>query len=398
MSASSSILNQLSTGFPSDVIGRIAGSLGENPARTKSALGGALPALLDGLTHKAETTEGAGAVIDMIKQNHFDTDEFANAASAVAAPDGVNHMIDAGRPLVGSILGKKSDSVIDSVASLGGIKKSSSSSLLSLATPVLLSLVAKHMSSIGWSASNLKNMLTGQRGVEREAFATPVEHPASYRPVERVYAPEPVRRESNWWKWALALLALIPILYFLLSRNARLPHPEVSMPSVPAPAVAPTVPPANLGPMTQVKLPNGVTLNVPGNGVETRLLAFIKDPNRKVDDKTWFSFDRLEFNTDSDVLKPGSEEQIRNIAAIEKAYPNVNLKIGGYTDNVGDEAHNLDLSQRRATKTMDAIAAAGVDRSRLSAEGYGEQFPVADNSTAEGRDRNRRIDMRVTSK
>ena len=160
----------------------------------------------------------------------------------------------------------------------------------------------------------------------------------------------------------------------------------------------PTVPPVNLGAITQVKLPNGVTLNVPANGVETRLLAFIQDPNRKVDDKTWFSFDRLEFNTDSDVLKPGSEEQIRNIAAIEKAYPNVNLKIGGYTDNIGDEAHNLDLSQRRATKTMDAIAAAGVDRSRLSAEGYGEQFPVADNSTAEGRDRNRRIDMRVTSK
>jgi len=158
------------------------------------------------------------------------------------------------------------------------------------------------------------------------------------------------------------------------------------------------VPPVNLGAFTRVTLPNGVVINIPSNGVESRLLGFIQDPNRQVDDKTWFSFDRLEFDTDSDVLKPGSQEQIRNIAAIEKAYPNVNLKIGGYTDNIGDEQHNLDLSQRRAVRTMNEIANQGIDRSRLAAEGYGSQFPVADNSTAEGRDRNRRIDIRVTRK
>jgi outer membrane protein OmpA-like peptidoglycan-associated protein len=198
-------------------------------------------------------------------------------------------------------------------------------------------------------------------------------------------------------------LALIPLLYFLVffQKSMRAPsvsQPEVGSPSVPAPAALPTAPPANLGTFTIVRLPDGVTLNVPANGVETRLLGFIQDPNRPVDDKTWFSFDRLEFNTDSDVLKPGSEEQVHNIAEIMKAYPNVNLRIGGYTDNVGDENHNLELSQRRAEETMNEIAADGVDKSRLSAQGYGSQYPVADNSTAEGRDRNRRIDIRVIRK
>jgi outer membrane protein OmpA-like peptidoglycan-associated protein len=398
MSASSSILNQVSNGFPSDVVGSIAGWLGENPAKTKSALAGAVPALLDGLATKAETTEGASKVLDMIKQNHFDSGQYANAATAVAAPDGVSHMIDAGRPLLGSILGQKSDAVIDSVASMGGIKRSSSSSLLSLATPVVLSVVAKQVSSSGWSAANLKNMLTGQR--KSEAWTGPaagVEPSVSYRqPVEHIYTPERARGESNWWKWALALLALIPLLYFLLTRTARVPQTEVA--SIPAPAAAPTVPPANLGAFTIVRLPDGVNLNIPANGVETRLLGFIQDPNRQVDDKTWFSFDRLEFNTDSDVLKPGSQEQVHNIAEIMKAYPNVGLRIGGYTDNLGDEAHNLDLSQRRAVKTMNEIARDGVNQSRMSAQGYGSQYPVADNSTAEGRDRNRRIDIRVTSK
>jgi len=98
------------------------------------------------------------------------------------------------------------------------------------------------------------------------------------------------------------------------------------------------------------------------------------------------------------VLKPSSQEQLRNVADILKAYPNVHLKIGGYTDNVGDDAYNLKLSSDRANNTMNELVSLGVDRSRLEAEGYGEAHPIADNGSAEGRQRNRRIDMNVTSK
>ena len=79
-------------------------------------------------------------------------------------------------------------------------------------------------------------------------------------------------------------------------------------------------------------------------------------------------------------------------------YPNVNVKVGGYTDNVGDPAANLKLSQTRADNTVAAIASNGIPRTRLESEGYGEQHPVAGNDTAEGRQRNRRIDVRVTRK
>jgi outer membrane protein OmpA-like peptidoglycan-associated protein len=74
------------------------------------------------------------------------------------------------------------------------------------------------------------------------------------------------------------------------------------------------------------------------------------------------------------------------------------VKIGGYTDDVGEEAYNLKLSQDRANSTMQALVALGVAPERMSAEGYGEQHPVADNTTEEGRQRNRRIDLRVTKK
>jgi outer membrane protein OmpA-like peptidoglycan-associated protein len=127
-------------------------------------------------------------------------------------------------------------------------------------------------------------------------------------------------------------------------------------------------------------------------------LTFITDPTKAVDKETWFSFDRLEFETDSAELKPSSSEQLSNIASILKAYPQVAVKIGGYTDNTGDAAHNLKLSEDRATSTLNELVALGIPKSRLAAEGYGQQFPVADNSTPEGRQRNRRIDIRVTKK
>ena len=80
------------------------------------------------------------------------------------------------------------------------------------------------------------------------------------------------------------------------------------------------------------------------------------------------------------------------------AYPVVKLKIGGYTDNVGDPAANQLLSEQRAANVRDALVRLGVAQDRLAAEGYGEQFPVGDNATPEGRAMNRRISMRVVEK
>ncbi len=153
-----------------------------------------------------------------------------------------------------------------------------------------------------------------------------------------------------------------------------------------------------LGQFMAVKLPNGVEIKVPEFGVERKLIAFIEDKSKPVDKTTWFTFDRLDFETGSATLKPTSAEQLKNIAEIMKAYPKVALKIGGYTDNVGNAADNLKLSQKRAENTMQELVKLGIDSKRLAAEGYGEKFPVADNSTEEGRAKNRRIDLRVTKK
>src|SRR5262249_43914219 len=131
---------------------------------------------------------------------------------------------------------------------------------------------------------------------------------------------------------------------------------------------------------------------------EKQLVVFIEDPNKTVDPTAWFNFDRLLFETNSATLKPESKEQLHNVAEILKAYPNVKVKVGGYTDNTGDANANLKLSQDRATVVGAARVALGFRARGLSGEGYGQQSRGADNPTEQGGAQNRRIAMRVTEK
>jgi len=152
----------------------------------------------------------------------------------------------------------------------------------------------------------------------------------------------------------------------------------------------------NLGAKMDKALSSGVTLNIPENGIENNLLKFIEDKDAVVNKTTWFDFDRLTFETGKSTLKPESEEQLKNIAEILKAYPNVAVKLGGYTDNVGKANDNLQLSGERALMVKAELIKLGITDARLESEGYGQENPVSTNDTEEGRAANRRISIRVT--
>ena len=129
------------------------------------------------------------------------------------------------------------------------------------------------------------------------------------------------------------------------------------------------------------------------------LVTFINDKTKAVDKTTWFSLDRLYFETGKSSLKAESQAQVKNIAAIMKAYPEVELRLGGYTDNTGKAESNLKLSAARANTAMAELVKLGVAAKRLTAEGYGQEHPICPaNDTPECRAQNRRIDIRVTKK
>ena len=419
----SNMINQLTNDFRACPLTSMASAIGENATRTQTALGAVLPALLGGLAKKATTPQGANEILDIIRKNNLDSSTYADISGAIGAPDGVTKLINTGRPLLELALGDRSNSVTDWLSSFAGISRPSAMSLMSLTLPLVLGAVSRKMSPTGSRTASLRSFLQGQVAMQTapDGLAAALGKDEERRaPIVGTYDTSPriettqsapvagayeFEQRGSWWKVALPLLALGLLGYFFSDRTGEKPQVSalsIAQPLAPASKTAepdevrPAAP--ALGPFVERELVNSVRLNVPENGIESKLVAFIQDSSRPVDKDTWFSFDRLEFNTDSATLKPSSEEQLRNIAEILKAYPQVRVKIGGYTDSVGDDVHNLTLSQNRAINTMNEIVNLGIDRARLAAEGYGENLPVADNSTEEGRQRNRRIDIRVTSK
>ena len=99
------------------------------------------------------------------------------------------------------------------------------------------------------------------------------------------------------------------------------------------------------------------------------------------------------FDTGKATIQPTSAGTLTMIADVLKADPDLSLEIQGHTDNVGSAATNLALSKERAAAVKAALVNAGVDDTRLTTNGFGDTQPVADNSTDEGRARNRRVEL-----
>lgn len=152
-----------------------------------------------------------------------------------------------------------------------------------------------------------------------------------------------------------------------------------------------------LGRFVDRLLPNDDVLTIPEHGMEANLLSHIQSRSETREEK-WFDFDRLVFDSASAIPEPESEEQLRNLASILKAYPRVKLKVGGYTDNKGNREANQRLSENRAESVRRELVGMGIAFGRLEVEGYGHLHPIADNATEAGRAKNRRISLKVLQK
>jgi outer membrane protein OmpA-like peptidoglycan-associated protein len=102
------------------------------------------------------------------------------------------------------------------------------------------------------------------------------------------------------------------------------------------------------------------------------------------------------FDTGKHTLRPMAREKLAKISGIVLAYPGLTLGIEGNTDSVGSDAYNQSLSERRAEAVRSYLAKQGVPESSMTAKGLGEGQPIASNSTAEGRQQNRRVELIVS--
>ena len=101
----------------------------------------------------------------------------------------------------------------------------------------------------------------------------------------------------------------------------------------------------------------------------------------------------INFDTNKATIKPESKPIVDQIVLLLKDNPSLKVSVEGHTDNTGTSARNKTLSQERAQSVVNALMAAGIDKKRLSAVGWGQDKPVADNKTEEGKAKNRRVEI-----
>lgn len=123
--------------------------------------------------------------------------------------------------------------------------------------------------------------------------------------------------------------------------------------------------------------------NIPLQPIEVNAIIILKN--------IFFDFNKYE-------LKSESQTELDRLAQLLADNPTIKIEISGYTDNVGNAADNIKLSENRAKAVVNYLISKGIDGKRLSYKGFGEAHPIADNSTEEGRAQNRRTELKVVGK
>jgi outer membrane protein OmpA-like peptidoglycan-associated protein len=394
----------------------LASRLGESPQSVQSGLGAATAATLGGLASKAGDSGFLSQILGLIGGGTGQSLLSGLASLASGGPSGATgDLVNKFLPMV---FGSQQSQVTNAISQQHGLSAVSVTGLLKMAAPLVLAFFGKMQSAGSLNASSLGSMLRAEvpslskylpssLASSLASSLTGLASSTANRAATAMQSSAAAARGTPRWLVPAAIVVVL-LLAWLVIRSMNAPKEAVKTAanvttqaaSSAANAVgnAATVAWAALGDMMKVKLPDGSALNVPSLGVEARLVKYLNDSSAPVSDTTWFDFDRLLFDSGHATLQPASQEQLTNIAAILKAYPQVKIRIGGYTDNTGEPAANLRLSQERADSVMNELVKLGIDRARMSATGYGEQSPIADNSTEEGRQKNRRISLRVTEK
>jgi outer membrane protein OmpA-like peptidoglycan-associated protein len=383
-----------------EVTAHAASLLGESESGVSRGLSAAIPAVLSGLLAKSGDSSLMQRIMSLLTDPGLDPN-LGRSIGSMLTTGGLAQTpaTDLGQRFLSMIFGDRLAPVASALAEYAGLRSSTASSLLGMAGPLVMSVLGDRVRKDGLDAKGLASLLTSQR--DGILAAAPAALSGLTGPgMPRGVPTEAVPRVGAWGgsrAWLGAALAGLAIL--ALWAWAHRPGSEQVATNPPAGQTASLsvtdLPDAAL---YKYRLPNNFELSAPATGIEKQLVVFIQDPNKGVEPATWFNFDRLLFETNSATLKAESKAQLVNVAEILKAYPNVKVKVGGYTDNTGDPGANQKLSQDRANAVFTVLVALGVPATRMSAEGYGQQYPVADNSTENGRAQNRRIALRVTDK
>jgi len=377
-----------------DVIQKAAELVGESNGATQKALGGIVPTLISGVMNTASTSEGSQQLVRTLDAGKYNGSALNSVASLFSGGSSTQNALTAGRGLLDSLFGPKSGGVTDLIARLGGIRSESASSLLALVAPLVMHVIGHERTAIGPDAASLGGLLRSQRSMlsgllpaglasvlgwptaaasEAEAVTSSVSRAASRTTREVEAVPETARQ-----KWFAPLLLLAAVA---LGTLVWLSWPTASVREASRR-------------VSQLQLPGGVTISAPEGSFNFSVAKWLASSNDTNVPKR-FVFNDLRFETNSTQLTADSVPTVKTLTAVLKAYPAVTVALEGYTDSTGDPSANKKLSLDRAGAVKDIMVKDGIAESRVTAEGRGDENPVASNDTEQGRAMNRRLELVV---
>lgn len=413
-----------------ELVSKASSFLGESEGGVSKALSGILPSLVAGIADKANNNGGANTVSNLALQAH--STGFLDNLGGFFSNDNGGSLLNKGVGILSSLFGEnKAQSLTSLISNFAGIKSTSATSLLSMATPMVLGILGKQVAANHLNGSGIASFMADQKkslstalpsGLNLSSvFGDASEKITTAAPRIQYSANETSQKSGGLLKWLLPLLLLVLAAlaaWYLMGKgcndSATATNGSDSSKSTIGEIVANVKNiPGKLDSLTQdwiydpgknvtIDLPNNAgKLSVGETSTENRLYQFLINSNEKIDTVkgNWFEFTNVHFKTGGSQLDSTSMVQLKNMAAIAKAFPTAEFKLGGYTDNTGDSTANVALSQKRAEAVVDQLKKLGTTVTSITgAKGYGPQWPLADNATPEGRAQNRRVAINVKAK
>jgi len=406
-----SLFASLLGAFGSGGIGELADALGQSEQSILRGLESSVAAVLGGLAGRSQDLDALVQIFDLASYVPGSA-TLSNIAKGISDPDSPLNL--RGRRVLSVLFGNAESAVAGLVSAESGLEADVTLTVMGIAALMVTNVLDRQLRNEELSISGLGGLL------QHESAAIPCALPAGLSDLLR---PRPsmtgttcpvvgqaVKRErsSATWLAAFAIVASVlgvfwvfnyvrlPTLFWVFPQGRRPTTSQVSS-ALTGSADRVETEEFSSGDVAKHKLPNGVELNIPEKGVETQLLRFIQNPGATPNGTNWFDCDRLRFDTGSATLRPESQEQISKIAAILLAYPNVHVKVAGYSDNAGRSDADFQLPRERAGSVVAELVRRGVSPDRLAVGGAGKHH-AGDNSAVEGRAMNGSVAIRIVQK
>lgn len=423
------LLDILKDQIDDTVISQAGSFLGAENSGVKSAMGAALPSILGSLIASGSSSQGSKGLIDMITKGGHDGSVFDNLGSVLGGGDSASKFLNSGSDILKSLMGKKLDSVVDIISSVSGLNKGSSSSIMSMAVPLVMGMVGKYFKSKALDAMGLSNFLNSQSRYVADAmpagmanligFSMPdssglgdkVEAAAS---IARNTLAEATNEGGGLLKKLLPLLLILGVLGYLgwnylsgsnVSNTVSSVGDKMSETSKGADDMVSDADSTVRDKVGDAASTAGEMASDAADAIAAKAkeaLAGVTFATGSVGEKfsnflasdrkgeSTFSFSNLTFPSGSAAIQDMAE--VNNLAKVLDAYSNIKIEVGGHTDSSGDAAKNMVLSQARADAVKAQLVTQGVAEKRITTKGYGSTAPTTDNVADAA---NRRVEIKI---